>query len=106
MGQAISTFCYERDFDRRDEWLGGGLMALASNSASTISAHQHAGHATEEHDIPVDEMFEHRPFDPDWRHARNSGKPMTLRSWRNPHSIGGSFRKGAVRKIAGRLQLC
>lgn len=110
MEHAASTFCYGRDYAHRDEWLGGELMALAARKPSgrcvqPVDRDQEPSIAATEILVPVPRPVPRLPYDYDERHARNSGKPMTLRSWRDPRSIGGSFGKGALRKLELRLQI-
>lgn len=104
MIQIHSTFCYDRDYPNRHEWLGGHFMALASQTIVPVETPQTEDTEmisvtvkTRSHDAP-DEFW----FNPSWHRGRGR-KPMTLRSWRNPRALGGSCRKATAEKLIRRL---
>lgn len=82
-----TTFVYQRDHHTLENWTG---WIEPANGASA---------ATRQCGAVLDETPRTR-----WWRSRNSAKPMTIRSWRDPRSVGGTYRKGAVVKLLRRLR--
>lgn len=104
MTQIHSTFCYDRDYPNRHEWLGGHFMALVARGDISVKAPQIEDTET------ISVSVKSRPrsttnelcFNPSWHRGRGR-KPMTLRSWRDPRALGGSCRKATAEKLIRRL---
>lgn len=98
-----TTFCFDRDFDSRDQWIGGREMALMQAPAPCESTHHEIDDLSGSVEfIELDVPAKSGSYDPDWRHARHSGKPMTLRSWRDPRFVGS---KTVIRKMFRRMPI-
>lgn len=95
MEKVETTFCYDRDFSKNGQWMvDHGMASIADEPLFCDDGDEILATPGPYH---LSEFWE-----PNWNRGRGR-KPMTLRSWRNPKSVGGSCRKGIVRKMLRRL---